>query len=474
MADTPRRAGIYCRLSEDPDGTKPSIDRQEREARALCEKEGFTVTKVYKDRDLSGFKKGVVRPAFEDMLADLEAGIIDAVVCFKLDRLSRQPGQFERVLDALDRRKAVLRSVHESTDITNPLSLAMIRIGLIFANYESHMIAQRVKAAKKEAAFNGELHTGGTRPFGMTADKKALIEEEAALIREAAQRVLLGEGLNSILRDWTAKGVNGVNGKPIGRTSLKQTLTRPSVAGFTEWEGEIAAKGNFPAILDEQTWKRVCAKLEKGKRDNTRSPNRYLLSRTILKCGKCGGGMHGKSFNGPKQKRETPPRYVCASEIGQCGGPSMAVEAVDGFVWRALARVYDKRLGELRAKRDGQDKESEEAILSAQIEQWREAITRAADDHYRDNVMPRDIFLSTTRKLQADIDKATQKLDELQAADLLIGLQSGETILEAESRPLAWRRSLVDLLIQQITIHPASNRGSRKIDSSRIEILWKK
>ena len=97
------RIGIYTRLSRDPDGTQTATTRQANDCRAFAEREGWEVAKVYEDADLSGFRPGVVRPDFERMLEDIEARRIDGVLVWKLDRLSRQPGQFEAVVSTCER-----------------------------------------------------------------------------------------------------------------------------------------------------------------------------------------------------------------------------------------------------------------------------------------------------------------------------------------------------------------------------------
>ena len=76
------KAGIYTRLSSDPDGTSTATERQQQDCRKLATDRGYDVTEVYEDNDTSAYKKGVVRRAFERMLTDLASGQLDAVVKF--------------------------------------------------------------------------------------------------------------------------------------------------------------------------------------------------------------------------------------------------------------------------------------------------------------------------------------------------------------------------------------------------------
>jgi DNA invertase Pin-like site-specific DNA recombinase len=98
----------------------------------VARREGWEVAAVYEDADLSGYDPGVVRPDYERMLRDLEARRIGGVLVWKLDRLSRQPGQFEAVISACQRLGARVLSIHESADMTSPAGLAMLRVGMAY------------------------------------------------------------------------------------------------------------------------------------------------------------------------------------------------------------------------------------------------------------------------------------------------------------------------------------------------------
>ena len=82
------RLGLYRRISSDPDGRSPSMTRQETDSRRFAEARGDELVKVYTDQDLSAFT-GVDRPGFEELLADADAGFIDGILVWKLDRFAR-------------------------------------------------------------------------------------------------------------------------------------------------------------------------------------------------------------------------------------------------------------------------------------------------------------------------------------------------------------------------------------------------
>ena len=89
----PVRAAIYVRISKDRAGAGLGVARQEEDCRALCERRGWQVARVFVDNDVSAYS-GKPRPAWRELLTDLAAGRADAVVCWHVDRLTRSPASW--------------------------------------------------------------------------------------------------------------------------------------------------------------------------------------------------------------------------------------------------------------------------------------------------------------------------------------------------------------------------------------------
>ncbi len=188
------RIGIYARVSYDPHGDKATIDRQRADCRRWAELHGHEVVDEYVDRDVSAYRK-VRRPQFDRMLGDLGAGTVDGVCVWKLDRLVRNHRDFQRFWDIAEPRGALFASVNDSLDTSSPIGMLMVRLLVSFAEIESANNSLRTSAAMAEAARNGQRHGGVSRAFGMTQDWTALVSGEAALVQEAARRLLDGEVL---------------------------------------------------------------------------------------------------------------------------------------------------------------------------------------------------------------------------------------------------------------------------------------
>jgi site-specific DNA recombinase len=120
--------GVYGRLSvakQADDLTKLAIERQHERAVAYCHAKGWTPARFYQDVDSAyrrpGQKKAPPRPGFEQCLADVEAGLIDGIVFFKLDRFVRDRADFERALAVGEAHGAILASVTEPLDTSSPM-----------------------------------------------------------------------------------------------------------------------------------------------------------------------------------------------------------------------------------------------------------------------------------------------------------------------------------------------------------------
>jgi site-specific DNA recombinase len=148
------RVGEYARISDDQEdevtGEEPGIGGRgagvRRQLRAITgRREGLGWERHdedYSDNDLSAFKENVIRPGFERLLADLESGVIDGVVCYDLDRLARRLDDLERLIRIYDRarvegRPLVFASVQGAIDLGTDDGIVLARVIVSFANKAS-------------------------------------------------------------------------------------------------------------------------------------------------------------------------------------------------------------------------------------------------------------------------------------------------------------------------------------------------
>ncbi|MFZ0664203.1 MAG: recombinase family protein, partial [Acidimicrobiales bacterium] len=176
------KAAIYARVSVDRDQDKATIERQEADCRALAEAKGFDEFEPFIDRNLSAFKRGVIRPAYEDMKARVAEGEFKAVFAYRLDRLSRSLAEALKLIDHLDKHGTGLVMVNGDVDTTTSTGRAFFQMSAVFAEFEAGSTRDRLKSYNKDAAAKGQMKTGGRRCYGYEYNG-TVKPEEVAYIR---------------------------------------------------------------------------------------------------------------------------------------------------------------------------------------------------------------------------------------------------------------------------------------------------
>src|SRR5215211_355258 len=129
------RAAIYTRISKDDEGKAAGVKRQEKECRALAKAKGWTVGDLLSDNDASAYN-GQHRPGYDALLEGLRSGEYEAVVAYKLDRLTRSGVRgLSKLLDVLDGRPLAL--AHDAIDTSTPMGEGIAGMLASMAKQES-------------------------------------------------------------------------------------------------------------------------------------------------------------------------------------------------------------------------------------------------------------------------------------------------------------------------------------------------
>jgi DNA invertase Pin-like site-specific DNA recombinase len=306
-----KKALIYVRTSLDMTGEGSSVARQEEACRALCLARGWQVVGVERDNSISAYS-GKSRPAWERTLEAVEGRKVDIVVAWHMDRMTRSMLELERLIVLAEQTGVGVATATGDIDLTTDTGRMVARILSAVARAEVERKGARAKLANAQRAAQGKPITNGIRPFGYTRDGMQVVEAEAALIRDAANRVLRGEPLASVARRWTASGHLspwGKKGKGWSSTGVKGVLTAPRVAGQRMYLGSIVGPGQWPAILDEDTFLAVETTLSDPSRrvrqGGGRAPESLLSG--IATCGECGGPIKAA-------KNRKIPVYRCGDK----------------------------------------------------------------------------------------------------------------------------------------------------------------
>jgi DNA invertase Pin-like site-specific DNA recombinase len=291
MVNTPRKAGIYCRLSYAPDGSLEKVERQEADSRALAERLGWSVSDehVYPDNSRSAWQRTRKRPQWERMLTAVEAGEIDAIIVYHGDRLVRQPWDLEILLRLADERQLQLASVAGLRDLSSEDDRFILRIEVAQACKESANTSRRVRRGWAARAKQGRPSGGGKRPFGFE-DLETVRESEAQLLAEVAEMRLAGLSHGGAIRWMDERSTTSMgNAWRSNPKALKQILLSPRVAGLVEHEG-VLHESVWPPVLDpdreraREIWEDLKALYAKSTAENPYPgrERRYLLTNVAV------------------------------------------------------------------------------------------------------------------------------------------------------------------------------------------------
>lgn len=282
------RAAIYLRISRDDEMNGLAIERQREDCLRVVTQRNWTLHETYVDQGISASKREVHRPAYERMLRDYQRGAFDAIVCYDLDRLTRQPRQLEDWIDAAESRGLALVTATGEADLTTDNGRLFARIKASVARAEVERKGARQRRANDQRAASG-LPYAGNRTYGYDTDAVTQRPDEVAIIRRIFAETERGTSFRQIARTLNAEGVPAAmrrNGRPWDAQTVRRVVANRRYGGEVLHRGEWIP-GTLPPIVDPELAARVQALQADPARVVGPGPTpRWLLSGTAT-CGAC-------------------------------------------------------------------------------------------------------------------------------------------------------------------------------------------
>jgi DNA invertase Pin-like site-specific DNA recombinase len=457
------RLGAYTRLSADRDGTETATARQRKACEQWAKDHGHKIVGLYRDSDLSGFKRKVIRPDFQRLLLDLDEGKIEGVVVWRTDRFTRRSSEISRFLEMVEGTGRQLFSVTEPFD-NSAMGLYMLRAFVNNHEFESAVKAERLRAKFEAKALAGEVGGGGMRPFGFEPDRVTIRESEAEHLRAAVDFILRGGSLYSLAEDWARRGITSPTGKRWAANDLRRVLVKGRICGRREHRGIEVADAEWLPIISVETRDMLKAALAARWSGHTR--DFYVRSHLLtgfLECSLC----HKRLI---AQRHSGVGTYVCVKSAvtGACGKVRVRGAELDDWIGLKTTECLDdpktrKRLrsapstDEARAVADVRALEAKEAELA---EQW-------ANDEVT------SIGWATARRgVEARLVAARRRLDQVRRARAVATLPVEGMGQGWDKIDIHQKRALIDLVIDRIDVLPVG-KGSHRPVKDRVEIAWR-
>ena len=455
-------AGIYTRISADVNGDKLGVQRQEDDARKLCADRGWTVVEVFCDNDRSAYDRRKTRPGYAAMLEAVKAREINVIVAWHPDRLHRQMRELVPFIDVVTEYSVKVETVTAGHyDLSTPSGQMQAHMLGSVAQYESEHKSERIRR-KMDANAAAGINHGGMRPYGWAADRTTLDPSEAAVVRDAADRVLAGESVRGIARDLNAAGHRSATGRPWRDVTVRDMLLRPRNAGLRLHHGEVVGHGKWEPILPPDRFHQVEAILSNPARRTTPGRNgRVHLLSVLARCGVCDGPVvvaKSKPYKG-----QSKPIYRCRSTHVVRDQAS-----VDDLVTRVIiGRLSLPDAAELLVESDRAD---EAAVAAGRVQELQDRLNDAAEAYAAGAV--------TLAQLTTINAAVRPKLDEAQvaAASPNRARVLGD-LVDATDPAAVWeqltperRRAVVDLLVE-VRIMPTGK--GRRFDPEQVRVSWR-
>ncbi|MBF6411010.1 recombinase family protein [Nocardia farcinica] len=333
---TQLRAVIYARVSKP--GEK-SVQDQERVGRRDLESVGAVVVAVFTDKQsASRYRRVQDRPGFVQTKEFIRAGHADLLWTFANNRAHRDLDDYVPLRRLCIETDTLWRYGGRTYDLSKPADRRAANADAVRAEEFGDDLSEAINRGIQEALEAGRAHGKLPRGYRIIRDdrtgrpiRREPVPEQAALIREAAERVLAGEALLSVGRSLTPRWeAVGGRGKLLPPQTLRQMLINPTYAGLRTYQGKVVREGDWEPVFSVETHERLCLRLKDPARRTHRGTEPRYLSSYVAICGVCGLRVT------PKKAKNRMMTYRC-----NAGHVSRHLESVDAFVEEALLRMLE-------------------------------------------------------------------------------------------------------------------------------------
>ena len=513
-ANRPIRAGLYLRVSEDKSlragaaewrTVGEEVAGQRAELEEMAARLGWEVAEVYDDNDTPATNPNILRKGFERMLEDLEQGVIDAILFYHSDRLSRTAYDAARVIRLFELRPELKGlSLSGGVDLSIPEGRAMFMIQATMGGMEVASTRRRVTRKNKRLAEKGVMH-GAPRPFGWNEDRLTLHPQESKDLADAIRAVTRGKKVGTVRTEWFHKGYYrkitkkgreryGDRPLPMDHSTVEQILINPRNCGYMMYipqsernkgkklwlpdyvvykDGKPVIGPWQPVVTPDEWWACVYAIKERKERRKKKlnkpheTSSKYLLT-GIARCGNCMFPMFVSKYQrGTSSYERYGFRYACLSRHGGCGGVSRVGPLVDDLVVSAYLEEVRRVI---EGKAQPVDAEIEIEVYKTRLGEIEKEI-KEVNDRRRSKKISMSVALDMIEELEKEREGIQSKLAEFETSRVKRRTEHPTLLRNWDRLSLEEKKELLKRDIRAVVIHP-QGRGRGTFRPELIEIEW--
>jgi DNA invertase Pin-like site-specific DNA recombinase len=463
------RCAIYTRKSSEYGLEQDfnSLDAQREACQAYIKSQANEGWKLlpgkYDDGGISGAT--LVREGVQSLLADIKAGLIDIVVVYKVDRLTRSLADFAKLVELFETHNVSFVSVTQQFNTTTSMGRLTLNVLLSFAQFQREVTAERIRD-KIAASKQKGLWMGGVVPLGyMVKDRKLLInEEEADTVRTIFRRYLEIGSLTALQVDLTQRGIRtktrAINGQAVGgipfyKGPLAHLLKNRIYAGEIDHKGKIYP-GQHTAIIDRETFEAVQTKLA----GQAAAYKRIRRASGSLLLGKLYDDAGNRMTSTHAQKGSTRYRYYISTILNQGGERKLgsihriSTPEIEAIVIAAIRLQHPKCL-------DISDRDLIETFLEKVVASKHqvEAVVRCGPEK---TALTKTIVIPFKPKHQRPERGIIPSDDQTDKLNLGMRSERRETLLVSIAKARAWADDLVHGRMRDIEAIAQSEQCSER------------
>ncbi|WP_211241115.1 recombinase family protein [Pseudonocardia spinosispora] len=447
-----RRAALYLRISLDATGEMLAVDRQREDCLRICGERGWTIVGEFVDNSVSASDARKKRPGYDALISAYDAGEFNALACYDLDRLTRQPRQLEDWIDRARTGGLVIVTANGEADLSTDGGMLFARIKLAVARGEVDRKSARQKRALQQRADLGRPPLG-VRLTGYTTAGE-IVDSEARTIKRIFREFANGESLKGIAAQLETEGQSTRRGGRWNSSSISSILRNPRYAGYAIYRGEVTGKpGEWEPLVSHDQFALVQARLKDPRRKTNKvGTHRRHLGSGLFLCGPCLARI--TSWSGD--------RYRCPS-----GCLTRSRDPIDDYVTTVLTtRLQQPDVVSRMRRTPGESA----APLEAEAAALRQRLERIEND-YDAGLIDGRRYSVATEKVRTDLHGIEQRLAAISGlAPVVELLGQADPAAAFENLGLMAKRAILET-VMTVTLQRGKH-GSRSFDPRTVNISW--